>query len=123
MDNGCKQIAQLEKKGLECQNRVYSVDYSAPTITTCGDGNREPKTMEKQNCRVRKLTENECGKLMGVKPCDIKKIGKNLRKSAMYHCFGDSIVVPVLMALFGEMTDIDYQEKIKETVENIREQE
>lgn len=153
MNNGCKQIAQLKKKGLESNNRVYSVDYSSPTITTCGGGNTEPKIMVyddfnrriradqntvgclttncgndaprngtkliEPNYRVRKLTENECGKLMGVKPCDIKKIGKNLSKSAMYHCFGDSIVVPVLMAIFGEMTDINYQEKIKEVVKEI----
>lgn len=69
--------------------------------------------------RVRKLTERECGKLMGVKSVDIAKIGKNLSKSAQYHCFGDSIVTTCLMALFGEMLDIDYKTKIKELTEDL----
>lgn len=71
------------------------------------------------NYRVRKLTEKECGRLMGVKDADSAKIGKNLSRSAQYHCFGDSIVTTCLMALFGELTDIDYTEKIKQTVEEI----
>ena len=73
----------------------------------------------KTKVKVRKLTEHECGKLMGVKHEDIEKIGKNLSKSAQYHCFGDSIVSTVLMAIFGQMIDIDWQEKISETVEAI----
>lgn len=56
---------------------------------------------------------------MGVKHEDIEKIGKNLSKSAQYHCFGDSIVCTVLMAIFGQMFDIDWNEKINEIVEEI----
>lgn len=56
---------------------------------------------------------------MGVKDEDIAKIGKNLSRSAQYHCFGDSIVTTCLMAIFGQMTDIDYGDKIEETVKEI----
>nr|DAK85880.1 MAG TPA: DNA methyltransferase [Caudoviricetes sp.] len=69
--------------------------------------------------RVRKLTEKECGRLMGVKDEDIARIGRNLSRSAQYHCFGDSIVTTCLMAIFGQMTDIDYEGKIEETVKEI----
>lgn len=64
--------------------------------------------------RIRKLTERECGRLMGVKDDDIAKIGKNLSRSAQYHMFGDSIVTSCLMAIFGKMLDVDYESKIKE---------
>lgn len=53
--------------------------------------------------RVRKLTEKECFRLMGVKDEDFEKIRKNQSKSSCYHLAGDSIVVDVLMALFGQM--------------------
>lgn len=69
--------------------------------------------------RVRKLTERECFKLMGVKQEDFEKIRKNQSKSSCYHCAGDSIVVPVLMAIFGQMFDINWKEKVNETVEEI----
>ena len=69
--------------------------------------------------RVRKLTERECFKLMGVKQEDFEKIRKNQSKSRCYHLAGDSIVVPVLMAIFGQMFDIDWKAKINETVEGI----
>lgn len=38
--------------------------------------------------------------------------------SAIYHVAGDSIVVTVLMAIFGEMLGIDYRKKIGEYVES-----
>lgn len=91
----------------------------SPTITTRPEGFKTAILPIDQRYRVRKLTERECGKLMGVKPEDCKKIARNLSKSAQYHCYGDSIVVTVLMALFGEMTNIDFYTKIKQTVEEI----
>ena len=69
--------------------------------------------------RVRKLTERECFKLMGVKVKDFNKIKRNQSKSSCYHLAGDSIVSTVLMALFGQMLDIDWQEKVNNLVKNI----
>lgn len=57
------------------------------------------------NLKIRKLTPKECGRLMGLKDEDIDKIAKNQSDSSMYHLFGDSIVVNVLIAIFGEMID------------------
>lgn len=75
--------------------------------------------IEKDNDRIRKLTERECGRLMGVKDDDIAKIGKNLSRSAQYHMFGDSIVTSCLMAIFGKMFNVDYESKIKELTKKI----
>lgn len=55
------------------------------------------------NLAIRKLTPRECGRLMGVRDEDITNILKNQSDSSAYHCFGDSIVVDVLMAIFGEL--------------------
>lgn len=85
-----------------------------------GGGNTEPKIMEQFNSyRVRKLTERECGRLMGVKDEDIDRIAKNISRSAQYHCYGDSIVTTCLMAIFGEMCDVDYKTKIEELTKNL----
>ena len=69
--------------------------------------------------QIRKLTERECGRLMGVKDDDISKIGKNLSRSAQYHTFGDSIVTACLMAIFGKMFNVDYESKIEELTKKI----
>lgn len=56
-----------------------------------------------KNYRIRKLTPKECGRLMGVRDDDIDKMSVNQSNSSLYHCFGDSIVVDVLMAIFKQM--------------------
>ncbi|MBO5712497.1 MAG: DNA (cytosine-5-)-methyltransferase [Acholeplasmatales bacterium] len=53
--------------------------------------------------RIRKLTPRECGRLMGLHDEDIDKISKNQSDSSLYHLFGDSIVVNVLMAIFEKL--------------------
>ena len=69
--------------------------------------------------QVRKLTERECFKLMGVKQEDFEKIRENQSKSSCYHLAGDSIVTTVLMAIFGQMFDVDWETKIDELVEEL----
>lgn len=54
--------------------------------------------------RLRRLTPLECMRLMGFSDGDVdamRAIG--MSDSAIYHCAGDSIVVDVLMDMFGEM--------------------
>lgn len=55
------------------------------------------------NYRIRKLTPRECGRLMGVRDDDITVMSKNQSNSSLYHLYGDSIVVDVLMAIIGMM--------------------
>ena len=67
--------------------------------------------------RIRKLTPREAGRLMCVKDEDIDKLLKNQSNSSAYHLFGDSIIVSILMAIFGELLDVNWIEKFKE-IEN-----
>lgn len=56
-----------------------------------------------EGLRIRKLTPKECGRLMGVRDSDIDKMSKNQSNSSLYHLFGDSIVVDVLMNIFKKL--------------------
>lgn len=119
----------------------------APTITAQGDSITKSGTVLKldefrmveknsnyisvdlPNCNVagkdltqyhiRKLTEKECFRLMGVKEEDFKKISKNQSMSSLYHLCGDSIVTTCLMAIFGKLLNIDYETKINKLVEKL----
>lgn len=63
--------------------------------------------------RIRKLTERECFRLMGVRDEDSERIHEHQSKSSMYHLAGDSIVTSVLMGIFGEMFNISWEDKVK----------
>lgn len=52
---------------------------------------------------IRKLTEKECWRLMGVKDEDFEKGRKNQSMTSLYHLAGDSIITNCLMAIFKEM--------------------
>ena len=78
-----------------------------------GGGNLETK-ITGSDYKVRKLTERECFRLMGVKDADFDKLSPNQSKSKLYHLAGDSIVTTCLMAIFGQMLDVDWEEKIRE---------
>ena len=93
-----------------------SVDKSGvcPTVTTRPEGFKTAILPIDDTYRVRKLTERECFRLMGVKDEDFDKVKKNQSKSKLYHLAGDSIVTTCLMAIFGQMLDVDWEEKIRE---------
>lgn len=57
--------------------------------------------------KIRRLTPKECFRLMGVRDKDYEKIAKKQSDSSLYHLAGDSIVVDVLMSIFGEMLGSD----------------
>lgn len=101
---------------------VYTIDEQNQTVSDNGvvgcqttDGS-SPKHNNRvaYNYRIRKLTERECFRLMGVKDEDYNKIKPNQSKSSLYHLAGDSIVTTCLMAIFGALTDVDYKSKITE---------
>ena len=72
------------------------------TITTDGSSPKHNNRVV-ENYRIRKLTPKECGRLMGVRDDDIDTMSVNQSNSSLYHLFGDSIVVDVLMAIFKQM--------------------
>lgn len=62
--------------------------------------------------RIRKLTPRECFRLMGVKDEDFDKL-QGMSNSTLYHLAGDSIVTTVLMAIFGELLEVEWKEKVE----------
>ena len=74
-----------------------------------------------ERLRIRKLTEGECYRLMGFERKDeeaCKAAGQSA--SNIYHQAGDSIVVTVLMGIFGELIGADYGKAIGEHADRLR---
>lgn len=120
-ENKCIQVGNLEgekwDKMHEVSKRVYSEEGLAPTIHTCSGGNTEPKILTKEcrglggntglyldNYKIRKLTPEECYRLMGFSEEDIKRVrGIGMSDSQMYKQAGNSIVVNVLEHIFENL--------------------
>lgn len=109
--------SKVNGKQPSLNDRVYSISGVMPTCTTTTFfmGNIL------QNGKVRKLTPKECFRLMGVKDQDFNNIVVNQSNSSLYHLAGDSIVTTCLMAIFGELLGLDYETKINELVEELKE--
>jgi len=74
---------------------------SIQTITTSGGNDRGVIT---QDYRIRKLTPKECWRLMGFSDTDFDKAKESgVSNCQLYKQAGNSIVVNVLMAIFGEL--------------------
>lgn len=98
-------------------------DGVCPTLTQAMGAGGGQIPMHNYDFRVRKLTEKECFRLQGVKDEDFAKIRENQSKSSCYHLAGDSITSSVLMALFGEMLEIDWLTKVNNLVEELKDKE
>lgn len=86
--------------------RIYSKEGLSPTINTMEGGNRQPKVLLDNTLpiRVRKLTERECWRLMGVSDVDTDKVKAiKMSRSQMYKQAGNSIVVDVLYYIFKNL--------------------
>jgi DNA (cytosine-5)-methyltransferase 1 len=71
----------------------------APTVME----NHGTITATQHNLRIRKLTPRECYRLMGFGDQGFDLAQPNQSNSSLYHQAGDSIVVNVLMGLFGSL--------------------
>lgn len=58
---------------------------------------------ENGKCRVRRLTPRETWRLMGVSDADFNKARQLVSNTSLYRQAGNSIVVPVLEAIFREL--------------------
>ena len=92
----------VEPLALDEQNGYIRQDGTVGTLTTDGSSPKHNNRII-ENYRIRKLTPKECGRLMGVHDDDIDTMAVNQSNSSQYHLYGDSIVVDVLMAIFGQM--------------------
>lgn len=127
--NECNLIGGIGNKGstdqYRTQNRIYS-SSSSPSINTAFNPYVDDPLVNKleelaeigqEELRIRKLTPKECLRLMGLKDEDIELISEHQTNALLYHLAGDSICSNVLMAIFGELLDVSWEEKFKE-IEN-----
>lgn len=61
------------------------------------------KAKDGEQYGIFKLSPRECGRLMGVRDSDITKMLAVNSRSQVYKQFGNSIIVPVLMAIFSQL--------------------
>ena len=95
-------LIEIEPLAFDEQNGYIRQDGTVGTLTTDGSSPKHNNRII-ENMRIRKLTPKECGRLMGVRDKDIDAMAVNQSNSSQYHLYGDSIVVDVLMAIFGQM--------------------
>lgn len=80
------------------RGRVQGGGHICPTIAV----DFEVLRMESKY-RIRRLTETECLRLMGVSENDIKKITSTVSATQAYKQAGNSIVVDVMVAIFNNL--------------------
>lgn len=97
-----KVVGELSK-GFKQVYQVVSPEGLAPTLDTCGGGNRQVKILDECEYRIRRLTPREHGRLMGVSDEDIDKMIAVNSNSQLYKQFGNSIVVDVMVAMFKNL--------------------
>ena len=86
---------------IDLGRRVYDENGIAPTQHTVPGANMETKI--KTGVRIRKLTPRECWRMMGFYDDDFDRAKEVNSDSQLYKQAGNSIVVDVLMAIFGRM--------------------
>lgn len=98
----CIQVGHAEEiKGHDTIRRVYSPKGKAPTLTTMGGGNREPK-VSMNEVRWRALTPIECERLMTMEDnstlhgIDDKGNQKTISKTQRYKMLGNGWVVDTI---------------------------
>ena len=76
----------------------------APTQTAQGDSITKSSTiLKKEDLRIRKLTPKECWRLMGFADEEFEKAEKVNSNSQLYKQAGNSICVPVLIAILNNL--------------------
>ncbi len=108
---------------IDAFNKRVNKDGVSPTITTRPEGFKTAILPITQDYRIRKLTPDECFRLMGVKEAEFERIAENQSTSSLYHLSGDSIVTTCLMAIFGELFGVTYRNKINELVRELKTEE
>ena len=104
-------IEAKDRDGIDRSSRMehHRGTVQKQMIQTLDTQGGESKGVVSSDLRIRKLTPKECGRLMNVKDEDIDKLLSNQSNDSAYHLFGDSICTNVLMAIFGELLDIDWR--------------
>ena len=101
--------------------RVYSPDGISPCLNTMQGGGLEPKILQSEDYKIRKLTPLECWRLMGFSDNDYyvaKSVGTS--NAQLYKQAGNSIVVTVLEAIFRNLFFKKHRRKQGIVAEQIR---
>ena len=95
--------------GVPTEQRLeFNTKGTSNTITTVQKDNY----VVEPTYRIRKLTPRECFRLMGMRDDDIDKIQTTgISNTQQYKMAGNSIVVDVLEAIFGELFGIKKKDK------------
>ena len=101
-----------QKRGVVQKGMIQTIKTSCDDI---GVVVNKPNFLTK-HLRIRKLTPCECYKLMGFTKTDYERCAKIQSNATIYHQAGDSIVVTILIAIFGKLLGIDYEKVIKNYV-------
>lgn len=104
--NYVKEIELINGTDNGCASTLTTGHDSAKHITEPKGGHKQMGVKETtgKKIRIRKLTEKECFRLMGVEDADIDKIQTaNISKTQQYKMAGNSIVVDVLYHIFKKM--------------------
>ena len=96
-------VGNVNPSGHGINGNVYSYDGISTTLTTNKGEGIKVTEPQKMPFRVRKLTPKESWRLMGFDDGSFEKAEQVNSNSQLYKQAGNSIVVDVLMAIFGEM--------------------
>lgn len=95
-----EKVGQISNDGSQCGTVISDNGISGNLVAgTHGYANSHIAT----KYRIRKLTPRECGRLMGVSDEDISKMAEVNSNMQLYKQFGNSIVVDVMCAMFGNL--------------------
>ena len=95
----------IQKQGDRGTNNYSVNSETSYTIPANPMSDRGQQVVE-PDCRIRKLTETECWRLMGFDDEDINKAkAVGVSRTQLYKQAGNSIVVDVLMAIFRNLLD------------------
>ena len=126
-------VRNNNSKGYEVAKEGDSIDLKYPSSTTRRGKvqHQQAHTLQAEGMpgvflkdgkayRVRRLTEKECLRLMGVKDDDSERIMKHQSRSSTYYMAGNSICTTCIVALIGEMiADVDWKTKIREIADDV----
>lgn len=99
-------VGLIDGGGHDICKRVYSAEADSPTLVTGSGGGLKIRILDDTGgkLRVRYLTPLEYWRLMGFDDEDFEKAkATGLSNAQLYKQAGNSIVVNVLEAIFGEM--------------------
>lgn len=103
----CKCVGVLNsekwRRKIDYMRRVYDPQGVSPTVATVSGGGMEIKITS--DIKIRRLTPRECWRLMDFADDDFNKAKDVNSDSQLYKQAGNSIVVNVLVAIFGQMFD------------------